>query len=270
MILLPSCSTSIPSQSMGHLLNTSICDIRLPAFSGFICGYEDSEILVTFPAATEGSAIPSADSITSILLQGDDIEVTCKNVEISNAIYLENYNCTRMMLMLTLRFPKEGEYVINNLLICAENNINLAFPLDLHILSCNSQEDVPIETETFMIRQTTDDFFKVTLRNTGISTIAITGLVIPNNIMDVIGCDCYFDVEMTEKTGDLSVVPNEAKTFYYYIEPTKKCGEAICALPMISYTYSGEEGICPAQYQPTIIFSELDWSCFLNDSFSSK
>lgn len=259
--LLRACGKDFSVYDDGNYSN-----IKAPAFSGYICGYEGSKTFLQLPIFIQTDSDLSINQITSISLSGDKVSFPCSDYSLSSFIESKNDGYKFATLSFRILLEERGNFQLSKIKIVFSNHSEVQLRLGKITLDIRANETPEFEylsMSQFFLNQAEPSTLRISYTNNTNKPIIINNFSYPSDICTGVEIAKYNDFELSAKENDLIIPPTEEKTFVVTFDFDSGFinneGRFYYFLPFVEYTIDDKEVMIQAQTQATIVqipFSE--------------
>lgn len=250
-------------------------NLKAPAFSGYVCGYQGSTTLLQLPVFLPEDEDFSLNGVTAMEISGDGVSFPCSSYSLSSFTECNYDGYKTATLNFNVSLEESGEFAVNKLSITSFSE-NFTVELDLGRIVLDIREEQEPQTgdlsmRQFWVNQIDPSSLAITYMNHTDQEISIESFTYPSDICSGVKIEKYDDFELTAKEEGLTIPPQEEKTFLVTFEFednfAENEGKFFYLLPFVAYEIEGEQRIMPAQTQATVVqtpFTETVMSEILN------
>lgn len=241
-------------------------NIKAPAFSGYICGYEGSKTFLQLPIFIQTDSELSINEITNISLTGDKVTFPCSDYSLSSFTESKYDGYKFATLSFRTSLEKKGNFQLSKINIVfsdqSEAQLNLG-EINLDIRANQAPEIEYLSMSQFFVNQAEPSTLRISYTNNTNEPITINNFSYPSDICTGVEIEKYSDFELSTKENDLIIPPTEEKTFVVTFDFDSDFinneGQFYYFLPFVEYKINNTEVVIPGQTQATIVqipFSE--------------
>lgn len=263
--LLCSC-TGTPTHSAN-----ATAKVVAPAFSGYVCGMEDTETFLQFPILIPEDVELDNSAIRRVVLSGKDVEVETSSPHLFGQTESGVSGYVLATLSFQAKLSASGTYTINKVSIElwegeAERKEGETIVLDLNDLVFEVQPAAATEAELlsnyqFFISSGDLPQLRVTYQNHTDQPITIKGFSYPEDVCTGYTVQKYTDFDTSTAEDGMDVPANSQKTFVVHFNFTqdflKTDGMFYLFLPFVEYEAAGTTYTMPAQNQSIVVHPAL-------------
>jgi hypothetical protein len=229
-------------------------------FSGYICGFEESQTLMQLPYFYSSSDKLSVEDVSQINLLGDNLVLRCEKINMLQPKSNDEYDYMLSTLSFRVNMPEHGEYIVSKIEIVLQDKRVITRELgEINFTTISSNvQTMPISMTQFMINQADYTELKVAFKNESVNTVDITSLSYLDEMYENCTIKKYLDFELNEEEEGLNIPARETRTFLFSLSPNDSYfnkGEEhyLYLLPLIYFSENNVDCIMPAQTQATIV-----------------
>lgn len=253
--------------------NTAATDavVKVPAFSGYICGTEGTETLLQLPILIPEDLELDNNTIRRVVLSGNDVEVETSSPHLSGQTESGVSGYDLATLAFQVKFPSPGTYTINQLNIeLWEGDANRTEgetillelnDLVLEVRAATTTEAEQLSNYQYFIDSGDRPHLRVTYQNHTDQPITIKGFSYPEDVCTGYTVQKYTDFDVSTAEDGMDVPANSQKTFVVHFNFTqdflKTDGMFYLFLPFVEYEAAGTTYTMPAQNQAIVVHPTL-------------
>lgn len=246
------------------------CNIKALPFSGYICGFENTETFVQLPLLLLEDEKISAANIRSMQLIGEANQLECKDFAISPYTKSEKQGWNLCTLSFRVQLANNGEYKVNTLALQFSDGTQLRCKIgeiEFEVIE-NKAQIGNLSMRQFVVNQIEPLQYKISYANNTDEIVTIEDFTYPDDVCTGISITQYADFELKKHEDGYEIPPHETRTFvikYDFDDRfTKTDGRLFYMLPFVKYSVKDEIFEMPAQTQATVV-QELLSESFLNE-----
>ena len=235
-------------------------NLKAPAFSGYVCGYQGSTTLLQLPVFLPEDEDFSLNGVTAMEISGDGVSFPCSRYSLSSFTECNYDGYKTATLTFDMPLEESGKFAVNKLSITSfSENFTVELDLGRIVLDIRKEQEPQtgdLSMSQFWGKDTDPSKLRISYVNHTDQEISIEGFTYPSDICSGVKIEKYDDFELTAKEEGLTIPPQEEKTFLVTFEFednfAENEGKFFYLLPFVAYEIEGEQRIMPAQIQATV------------------